>query len=180
MTFNDVKTKVLSALTQFPNETDVPSVSKTEDFEICVGRKTKRVCVPMDSGLAHLTRLQDTGGDGVGHKLEFEIIDGEKRMKDVFSKPWEVAYVKFRNSDGAHHCFRKRLVLTALGFPRDITPRPSEVCDPCGGRRRRRSSVMNAFGITSPSEPPSGVRGFGSTLGATGSQTTICVFTHSL
>jgi len=34
------------------------------------------------------------------NRLEFEIIDGEKKMRDVFNKPWEVAYVKFRNSDG--------------------------------------------------------------------------------
>lgn len=85
MTFNEVKAKVLSALTQFPNEKDVPTVSTTDDFEICVGRKTKK----------------DGGAEGSSHRLEFEIIDGEKRMRDVFTKAWEVAYVKFRNTDGS-------------------------------------------------------------------------------
>jgi hypothetical protein len=52
MTFNEAKTKVLSALTQFPNETDVPSVSSTDEFEICVGRKMKKVRVcPLSSPL---------------------------------------------------------------------------------------------------------------------------------
>ncbi|KAG8840150.1 hypothetical protein FRC20_005762 [Serendipita sp. 405] len=81
MTFNEAKERTLSALTAFPDEKDVPKVQSIEDFEICVGRLSKK--------------SPDTAA-----KLEFEIIDGEKRMRDVFSKPWEVAYLKFRNSDG--------------------------------------------------------------------------------
>lgn len=45
MTFNEAKEKVLSALTEFPNETDVPSVKATDDFEICVGRLQKKVSI---------------------------------------------------------------------------------------------------------------------------------------
>lgn len=54
MTFNEAKTKILSALTQFPNETDVPSVSSTDDFEVCVGRKTKKVRVMSSIGPSYL------------------------------------------------------------------------------------------------------------------------------
>ncbi|KAG8830550.1 Biotin/lipoate A/B protein ligase [Serendipita sp. 399] len=80
MTFNEAKERVLSALTEFPDEKDVPNVKSTNDFEICVGRLSKK-------------------SPDAAAKLEFEIIDGEKRMRDVFSKPWEVAYLKFRNPD---------------------------------------------------------------------------------
>ncbi|PVG00018.1 hypothetical protein CPB86DRAFT_783157 [Serendipita vermifera] len=86
MTFNEAKERVLSALTEFPNETDIPAVSSISDFEICVGRWSKKSSSAEASG---------------GGKLEFEIIDGEKRMRDVFNKPWETAYLKFRNSDGS-------------------------------------------------------------------------------
>lgn len=73
MTFLEAKARVLSALTEFPNETDVPLVSSTDDFELCVGRK-------------------------VNNRLEFEIIDNSQKMKDVFSKPWETGYIKFRDA----------------------------------------------------------------------------------
>ncbi|CAG8614469.1 10594_t:CDS:2 [Acaulospora colombiana] len=102
MTFNEAKERVLSALTEFPNETDIPSINSINDFEICVGRWSKKVC------WFHITvfpsPLSDSctsGTDASGGKLEFEIIDGEKRMRDVFNKPWETAYLKFRNSDGS-------------------------------------------------------------------------------
>jgi len=91
MTFNEAKSRILSALTQFPDETDVPKVTSTDDFEICVGR---------------LRKLDGTPGEGPP-KLEFEIIDGEKRMRDVYNKPWETGYLKFKNSDGT---FRPVLV----------------------------------------------------------------------
>lgn len=84
MTFTEAKEKILSALTQFPDELDVPKVASTDDFEICVGRLSKKP------------------GEGTSQsKLEFEIIDGEKRMRDVYNKPWETGYLKFKNSDGA-------------------------------------------------------------------------------
>jgi hypothetical protein len=88
MTFNEAKSRIMSALTQFPDETDVPKVTSTDDFEICVGR---------------LRKSGGTSGEGSsqGSKLEFEIIDGEKRMRDVYNKPWETGYLKFKNSDGA-------------------------------------------------------------------------------
>lgn len=83
MTFTEAKEKILSALTQFPDELDVPKVASTDDFEICVGRLSKKP------------------GEGTSQsKLEFEIIDGEKRMRDVYNKPWETGYLKFKNSDG--------------------------------------------------------------------------------
>jgi hypothetical protein len=85
MTFNEAKSRILSALTQFPDETDVPKVTSTDDFEICVGR---------------LRKSDGASGEG-SSKLEFEIIDGEKRMRDVYNKPWETGYLKFKNSDGA-------------------------------------------------------------------------------
>ncbi|CAG7848554.1 SubName: Full=Uncharacterized protein {ECO:0000313/EMBL:CCA66535.1} [Serendipita indica DSM 11827] len=51
----------------------------------------------------HTASRQTTDGAGSssGSKLEFEIIDGEKRMRDVFNKPWEVCYLKFRNAEGS-------------------------------------------------------------------------------
>jgi hypothetical protein len=88
MTFNEAKSQILSALTQFPDETDVPKVTSTDDFEICVGR----------------LRLRSSGtsreGSSQGSQLDFEIIDGEKRMRDVYTKPWDTSYLKFKNPDG--------------------------------------------------------------------------------
>jgi hypothetical protein len=103
MTFNEAKSRIMSALTQFPDETDVPKVTSTDDFEICVGR---------------LRKLDGTPGEGPP-KLEFEIIDGEKRMRDVYNKPWETGYLKFKNSDGTSLessmslCYVPRVVLGA-------------------------------------------------------------------
>ena len=74
--FEDIKKRVLSALTQFNAEKDVPPVTSTDEFELCVGR-----WVP-------------------GKGLTFEIIDADKRVNEVYmSKPWDYAYIKFKNPE---------------------------------------------------------------------------------
>lgn len=57
MLFSEAKEQILSALKEFPNETDLPTnITSTKDFELCVGRLNKT--------------------DG---RLEFEVIDESKK-----------------------------------------------------------------------------------------------------
>jgi hypothetical protein len=80
--FEDIKKRVLSALTQFNAEQDVPPVTSTDEFELCVSRKTP------------------------GKGFTFEIIDPDKRVNEVYmSKPWDYAYIKFRNPETREYAF---------------------------------------------------------------------------
>lgn len=80
--FEDIKKRVLSALTQFNAEKDVPPITSTDDFELCVGRKAP------------------------GKGYTFEIIDPDKRVNEVYmSKPWDYAYIKFRHPETREYSF---------------------------------------------------------------------------
>lgn len=74
-TFAQVKEKVLSALTQFGEEQDVPKITSIDDFELCLCRR-------------------------IDKKMSFELIDPSKHIKEVYvAKPWEYAYIKFRDQE---------------------------------------------------------------------------------
>lgn len=80
--FEDIKKRVLSALIQFNAEQDVPPVTSTDEFELCVSRKTP------------------------DKRFTFEIIDPGKRVNEVYmSKPWDYAYIKFRHPETRESSF---------------------------------------------------------------------------
>ena len=80
--FEEIKKRVLSALTQFNAEQDVPPITGTDDFELCVSRK-----------------MPDK-------RLTFEIIDPDKQVNEVYmSKPWDYAYIKFRHPETREYSF---------------------------------------------------------------------------